>query len=719
MKKKKVTIGGQRPNMSNNARRFKKTRLFLAGGFLLILAGIVFAQQAFNLESFVRHSDPRSILLLYTLSTLIFVVLLVFGFILLRTLVKVWIERKQGKPGSRFKTSLLTMLGVLTLLPAISVFAYAYGLVNRNIDKWFSGPPDNIFETNHKIEQVVYQWQQENAQALLNHLAIDLPRDFEETRKRLNLTALILVEPGGLIESSASEPGIEQATVVNEALDLLGNKTQAFAALDKNWIGAQQVQTAKGRRILAAIFPARQDIAALNAESAMEKVAYNQLKSERLVFRSTYGLVLLLMTVLILFAAVWLGLFLSKKVTEPIEALVAATREISAGNLGYRVEIKAGDELGMLVSQFNKMASQLQGTTAELETRRHYMEIILESVPTGVLSLDPDFRIHTLNRAARTMFSVTTATHLEHVFKGDDLKAIHDLLAECTENGMTREISFQTPGRPTHNAVTASRLTAGGFVLVVEDLTEIVRAQRASAWRDVARRLAHEIRNPLTPIQLSAERISRNIARLPGATPRLATVIQECVGAIVDEVSSLKHLVDEFVRFARLPTVSRIPQPIRELVDRTLALYEGRMDGVALSVEMPDDLPLILMDSMQMRRVLINLIDNALEALSGQSERALRIRCDLARDATMARLTIEDTGVGILDEDRERLFTPYFSTRRDGTGLGLSIASRIVADHGGYIGVEPNVPCGTRFVIELPVCQESSLSTTSPASGSR
>jgi two-component system nitrogen regulation sensor histidine kinase NtrY len=158
---------------------------------------------------------------------------------------------------------------------------------------------------------------------------------------------------------------------------------------------------------------------------------------------------------------------------------------------------------------------------------------------------------------------------------------------------------------------------------------------------------------------------------------------------------------------------------MKDLIDRTLALYEGRMDGVALSVELPEDLPLILMDSMQMRRVLINLIDNALEALSNQTERALHIRCELARDGTMARLTVEDTGAGILDEDRERLFTPYFSTRKDGTGLGLSIASRIVADHGGYIGVEPNYPRGTRFVIELPVCQESSLSTTNPVSGSR
>jgi nitrogen fixation/metabolism regulation signal transduction histidine kinase len=293
------------------------------------------------------------------------------------------------------------------------------------------------------------------------------------------------------------------------------------------------------------------------------------------------------------------------------------------------------------------------------------------------------------------------------------------VLADAKENPVTREIAFATPGRPAHSAVTASRLATGDFVIVVEDLTEVVRAHKASAWREVARRLAHEIKNPLTPIQLSAERIARNIGRLPAASTRISGVMNECVDAIVSEVSSLKNLVDEFVRFARLPAVSRVPDRMRDLVEKTLSLYEGRMEGVAVTVDIPTDMPLVLMDAMQMKRVLVNLIDNALEALSTVDSRELRIVCDLARDGTMVRLTIEDSGSGIAPEDRERLFTPYFSTRKTGTGLGLSIASRIVADHGGYIGVEPNSPRGTRFVIELPVCQESSLSTTSQASGSR
>jgi len=706
--------------MRKDSRKPQNTKLYIATGVLLLLSVVVFAQQAFDLKFIPRSSlTPNQILLLYALSTLIFVVLLVFGFILLRTLVKVWVERKQGKPGSRFKVSLLAMLGVLTLVPAVSVFAFAYGLTNRSIDKWLSAPVDELFKTNEQIESIALKQQQEYAQAILSHLAANVPSDFEQTRRSLQLKALLMIQGAGQVEIGSVEPGIDSENLAREAVSSVSRSNESLIPFNNHWLAARSFDTPAGKRILAAVLPAHVDLAALSAEIDQQKEYYDQLKSSKNTFRNIYGTVLLLMTVLVLFAAVWLGLFLSKKVTEPIEALTAATREISAGNLSHRVNVEAGDELGMLVSMFNDMSSRLQETTVELETRRRYMEIVLESIPTGVIALDPDFRIHTLNRAARTMFSVTTQAHLADVFKGDDLKEIHGLLEDSTEAGITREVSFRTPGRPANSAVTATRLSAGGFVLVVEDLTEVVRAQRASAWRDVARRLAHEIRNPLTPIQLSAERISRNIARLPATSPRVATVIQECVTAISDEVSSLKHLVDEFVRFARLPTVARVPHPMKDLIDRTLALYEGRMDGVALSVELPEDLPLILMDSMQMRRVLINLIDNALEAMSSQPDRELRIRCELARDATMARLTVEDTGAGILDEDRERLFTPYFSTRKDGTGLGLSIASRIVADHGGYIGVETNYPRGTRFVIELPVCQESSLSTTNQVSGNR
>jgi two-component system, NtrC family, nitrogen regulation sensor histidine kinase NtrY len=694
------------------------TKLYLAGFFLLTLALLAFVQAAFNLDPFLSPSEPTQIVLLYTLSTFIFLALLIFGFVLLRTLVKVWIERKQQKPGSKFKTSLLVSLISLTLIPSVLLFLFAFSLVNRSIVKWFSVPVDQIFNAAADLNLEREKQQEELARGILTHLSRIPEADLKDSRSMFGLKAVIVMNEQGDILRSSSEPDIAETNLANQIYPHLRNRSEAFIDLDPYWIGIVRPSGAQNGEIVAAVFPRSQKVVQLASKISQERDHYNALAQNQKLYRDEYVYILLLITVLILFAAVWIGLFLSKRITVPIEALSEATREISAGNLDHRVHVEAQDELGLLVRLFNDMAEQLQGTTRELEARRRYMEIILESIPTGVISVDPDLRINKVNRAARAMFITENVFTLDEVF-GQDMQAVRGLLSAADGNSITREIGFNVHGRPAHVAVTVTRLMTGGFVLVIEDLTEVARAQKASAWREVARRLAHEIKNPLTPIQLSAERIARNISRLPAATPRVTTIIEECVGAIVEEVSSLKHLVDEFVRFARLPAVSRIPNSMKDLVDRTMALYEDRLDGVKVVIDVPEGIPPILMDSLQMKRVLINLLDNAIETLTGEPVQELVIRCELARDETMARLTIADTGRGIAPEDRERLFTPYFSTRKNGTGLGLAISSRIVADHGGYIGAEPNSPKGTRFVVELPLCQESSLSMTSPASGTR
>ena len=699
----------------------RSVKLVIAGASLLILATLVFAQQAFNILPLLNPTDPSGIVVSSALSALVFLVTLVFAFVLLRTVVKVWMERRQQLPGAKFKTGLLIRLVTLTLLPATCMFAFSYGLLNRSIDKWFYTPIEEIFKATDRNNQ---QWNTEHevlARSILTHLASEdeLPSDLEPVRTDFRLKALMVIDPHGQVNRTAAEKGLSSESISRDVVSAMGAGDEVYMDVKDGWLAAIHFQSKTGPKILAAVFPPLDEVARTIDSISDQKDAYLELSRQRKNFRNTYIYMLALITVLVMFAAVSLGLYLSKRLTVPIVALAEATREISAGNLDHRVTVKAGDELGLLISLFNDMADRLHTTSRELENRRHYMEVILESIPTGVISIDGEGHVHTFNRAARTMFSVEHAETLSDIFKGPDLREITALIDDAEATSVSREIGFVTPGRPGHSAVTAGCLATGGTVLVVEDLTEFVRAQRASAWREVARRLAHEIKNPLTPILLSAERITRNIERLPAATPRVNGVIRECVDLIVDEVSSLRNLVDEFVRFARLPTVARYPNSIRDLVDKTLALYEGRMEGVAVTVNLPEDLPPVLIDPMQMKRVLINLIDNALEALSEESDKALTITADLARDGTMVRLTIDDTGRGITAEARERLFTPYFSTRKDGTGLGLSIVSRIIADHGGYIVAEPNPPRGTRFVIELPVCLESSLSTTNRASANR
>ena len=699
---------------------FAPKRLYLAGLALLVLALAVFVQAAFNLESFLSPSFPNQIVLFFTLSTIVFLVLTVSAFILARSLFKLLMERRSEKPGARFKTRLVMSMILLTLFPAIALFAFAFGLVNRSIDKWFSVPVDRVFETAADIQT---EWTTEHesaARGALMEIAAELPVDLDRTASNLRLDAVaVLDETGRVVRGSSNATAY--AEVFREQLIQANGETRAaappilVAQPDGSLVGLVPVTGSEAPLFVAAAFHRPDHLEDLTQTISAEFNNYEQLIADRWFYRDIYVQILALMTILVLFAAVWTGLFLSKRITVPIEALSGATREISAGNLNHRVDVKAEDELGMLVGLFNNMAGRLQVTTAELEDRRRYTETILESIPTGVISIDEENRVTKINRAARTMFSIENAETLEDILNPNDLEQIGELLRLCRQEGAsTREMTLQTDpvtpnagaGDGVHSAVNVSQLATGGYVIVVEDLTEVAKAQKATVWRDVARRLAHEIKNPLTPIQLSAERIARNVDRSKAMNTQTAEVIRECVDSIVGEVGSLKALVNEFGRVAQLPSISRKPTPLKALVDRTLALYEDRFNGIRVRSEIPEGLPPLMLDGLQIKRVLINLIDNALDSMSGQIDKELRIDCELVRDNTMARLSIADSGHGISPEDKDRLFTPYFSTRKDGTGLGLVIASRIVADHGGYIGAESNGH-GARFIVELPVCQES------------
>src|SRR5438093_2673571 len=413
------------------------TKLYVAGFFLLMLALLVFVQAAFNLDPFLSPSEPDQIVLLYTLSTFIFLVLLIFGFVLLRTLIKVWAERKQQKPGSKFKTKLVVSLILLTLIPATCLFLFAFGLVNRSIVKWFSVPVDQIFEATADLSGEWRDEQESIARSILD-LGQDPREDLGRLRQTFQLKAFMVLDEDGHLLRSSGEPGVLQSRLPDQIISALGDRAEAFMQIAPYWIGVRSIQGPQGRQILAAVFPTPQRIIELTSKIADERANYSALVQNQKFYRDIYVAILLIMTVLVLFAAVWTGLFLSKRITIPIEALSEATREISAGNLGHRVEIEAQDELGLLVTLFNDMAEQLQATTRELEARRRYMEIILESIPTGVISVDPELRVNKINRAARTMFpalrdeSVTASDEenpgegsvmvdtLEQIFSGAD-----------------------------------------------------------------------------------------------------------------------------------------------------------------------------------------------------------------------------------------------------------------------------------------------------------
>jgi nitrogen fixation/metabolism regulation signal transduction histidine kinase len=681
-----------------------RTRLYVAGLVLLLLALVVFIQAAFDLTPRIRPSDPSQILPLYVLSTSISLVLIVFGFILSRSLFKLWMDKKSGRPGSRFRTRLvLSMIG-LTLIPAAVLFVFSLGLVNRSIDKWFSTPVETIFEITDRMQSEWRAEQDARTAGILDYLSLSPPADPERAARDFGLDAVAILDsetaliirghgsPEDLRDLSAWVRSGSWEPLVRESSDDGRARGAAPVAGRAEWVAiVTRPDNAFGQIV---------------DEVRAQGDAYEEHRENRQFYRDAYLNIILLITILVLFAAVWTGLHLSRRITVPIEALSGATREISSGNMGYRVNAQADDELGVLVGLFNDMAERIENASTELDERRRYTEIILESIPTGVVSMDDDYRVTKINRAARTMFSITDPERLREVFADTDIEQIGDLLERCRAEGTaSSELILSAHDRPVHSAVLASRLRTGGFVLVVEDLTEVVKAQTASAWREVARRLAHEIRNPLTPIQLSAERIARNVEKA-GVDSRTIAIVNECVASIKGEVESLEELVDEFGRVARLPAISKKLTALKPLVQQTLSLYEGRLTGTSIRLAIPDDLPSIPVDAQQIKRVLINLLDNALQAMAGMDKKRLAVECEVLPDRQVVRITVADSGRGISREDRERLFSPYFSTRKDGTGLGLAISSRIVADHGGHIGAESN-GAGARFVVELPICHES------------
>jgi nitrogen fixation/metabolism regulation signal transduction histidine kinase len=446
--------------------------------------------------------------------------------------------------------------------------------------------------------------------------------------------------------------------------------------------------------------------------------------------------VLLLLTVVVLFATTWFALFLSKLVTRPVVALAEATQEISRGRLDYRVEVRAADEIGDLVHSFNRMAEELESSRRQidassqelsaanvaLEQRRRHIETILESIPNGVLSLNAQRHVTHVNDALLRLFhpmgsgsgaqSALIGASLRDVFAADVLEDLEPLLRRADRMGTTTtQMEMMLPHAALNVAITVATLKhagqALGYVLVFEDLSELLKAQKQAAWREVARRVAHEIKNPLTPIALSAERIRRHLQR--GTPPDSASlkVLNSCADTIAEAVETVRTLVDEFSTLARFPTARPQPANINAIVESTLAMFHERLDKIRVRTSLAPDLPHVMADGEAIKRALANLVDNAAEAMQDALFREIQISTALVANRDVVEITVADTGHGVTRELKERLFLPYFSTKKRGTGLGLAIVNRIVEDHHGSIRVEENQPVGARFVVELPVVSEA------------
>jgi hypothetical protein len=729
-----------RPDQKPSSR--KKVLIPLAVGMALLF-WVLLSLTSFDLP--LNPNTNQQLLFFASLSALIFLLFVALTFVLARNLLKLFAERRLGVLGSKFRTRLVVGSLLLSFLPVIGMFFFAYVLMNRSIDKWFSSPVEEVRRDTATMASLLSNYAAQNTRAEAEAIASSpetqsafasrnssaLANEFQRHASTLQGGfALALVD--GEAEASFGTPA-SWPQLKAKLPQLRSDVPTPFTWGQIEYILGSAPVGDHGLILVGIPLPKQFSETVRQVEASQQR--YLDLARERRLVRRTYMEVLLLLTVVVLFATTWFALFLSKLVTRPVVALAEATQEISRGRLDYRVEVRAADEIGDLVHSFNRMAEELESSRRQieassrdlgvaniaLEQRRRHIETILESIPNGVLSLNADRRITHANHALLRLFHPMTAESgmpgvligapLTDVFAPEVLEDLEPLLRRADRMGTTTTQMEMVVQRATLNvAVTVATLKHDGqglgYVLVFEDLSELLKAQKQAAWREVARRVAHEIKNPLTPIALSAERIRRHLQR--GARPDAASleVLNSCAETIASAVETVRTLVDEFSTLARFPTARPQLSNLNSIVESTLAMFNGRLDNIRVRTFLAPDLPSVMADPEAIRRALANLVDNAAEAMQDALFREIQISTAMIASRDVVEIIVADTGHGVTRELKERLFLPYFSTKKRGTGLGLAIVNRIVEDHHGSIRVEENKPVGARFVVELPMVPE-------------
>jgi two-component system nitrogen regulation sensor histidine kinase NtrY len=732
------------PLLSDTNRRKRNLLVILA--FLVLLGGL----SVFDLGAFAPDLPVASNIVIFALFNLNLIVFLLLLLLLFRNLVKLGFERRQKVIGARFKAKLVLAFLSLAVAPAVLIFIIASNFINKSIEGWFKPQVERPLDQALSVAQTYYANLERMTLRQGQHVARTIEREgLLADDRREALRAYVAEQLDLLSISTLTVLDASGRPLVHVKDPLLGDVAMqdVDAAPIKRGLGGQELTTVRElasgdlieavtpiwvgrggeRRLVGAVIAGTHVTERL--ESKVRGISqafreYKQLKLLKNPIKINFILLFLLMTLIVVFGFTWFGLYLARGITDPIAQLAEGTREVAAGNLAYKVQARADDEIGVLVDSFNRMTDDLatskhrleeayvdlQDKHTELEDRRRYIETVLEAITTGVVSLDALGRITTLNRAAARMFGVSEASAigrlLEEVFTGPEARDVIGLV-QRTRRPKIGTVAIQLHmrrGGANMSLLTSATALRGpegaydGAVLVFDDLTELIKAQRLAAWREVAQRIAHEIKNPLTPIQLSAQRLRRRLARVAGDDAQLVT---ECTETIIQEVDGLKRLVDEFSRFARMPAFVPRPTDVRPLVDAVATLYRESHPQCRIVTRHADDVPLLDVDPDHIKRAVLNLVDNAVEAVGATG--TVMVETEYLLEPPRVRLVVADTGPGIPSEDRDKLFLPYFSTKVAGMGLGLPIVSEIVNEHGGTIRVEDNQPAGTRFIIEVPV----------------
>lgn len=721
-------------------RRRKRERLIIIFTFFVIII-LTF------LETHLTRNDTllpvSSNILIFGLININIILIILLIFLITRNVVKLVYERRRGIIGSKIRTKLVAAFVSLSLIPTFVLFLVSLNFLSYTIENWFSLRIGEALNETLEVAQGSYQQAADYAKFYARQISGDITKNrlyqserteylrtlIEQRQKTRNLALLEVYFEGRREKMVIRNPGNPGVAPMD-----LSPKIMEDVFLGKE---VSTVQSSRIGDLIRGIAPIYSDLSPSEVigvvvvsyympKNLVDKMAiisrtyeeYRQLKLLKNPIKISYMVTLFIVTLLIIFSATWFGLFLAKGITVPIQDLAEATRKIAGGDLEHQINIEADDEIGILVDAFNSMTrnlkrsqEKLEDANVDLERRRKYMETVLRNVSAGVISIDKDDVISIINRAAERMLEIKTEKVLnrryQDVMGPEHMIMVIELLMEleASENGfIEKQLDVSVKGRSLSVLVTTTVISDeennyNGMVLVFEDLTQLQKAERAAAWREVARRMAHEIKNPLTPIQLSAQRLQRKFGDV---LKEDGEVFHECTQTIINQVDVLKNLVNAFSRYARMPVTNPTPNELNSVVGEAVILFQDAHKEVVFDFQKGEDIPILKIDPEQIKRVMVNLLDNAIAALNlpgGQID----IRTFYDRENRQAVVEVADNGCGVPPSFKMKVFEPYFSTKRSGTGLGLAIVTSIIGDHHGRISIRDNTPQGTVVRFELPI----------------
>ncbi len=734
----------QRELPPEELRRRKRERILIV---ILIAVVSVLATVLNRSIHFGQEFPISNQVLIFLLININLLLLLLLIFLVVRNLVKLLYDRKRKVMGARLRTRLVIAFVALTLLPTTVLFVFSIKFITSSIEFWFNVPIEQALENSLSVGHSIYQQAEKDSRFFLERISYQITRrELLGSGKEDNLARYVQVvqREFNMQGLEVYSPNAERiAFSVSQALEGKPFKPVSASDLQRQSEGDNVYtlsMTLDEGELFRTIAPVPFNAAPADAQAFLAITVYiptelsesmgsivrgfeeyQQIKLLKSPIQTFYYITLSVVALLVVFCAVWFGFYLAKTITIPIMELAEGTRRVAEGDLSFALNIQADDEIGSLVSAFNKMthdlrigreqlelsAQMLKEQNLEIEERRRYMEIVLKNVSAGVITVDAKGIITTFNKAAEKMLNLKAGEILNNSYQemltGLQLKLAQEIMETVTSSQLeTVEIPLRLPidGRPRSllayvNALKDESGQPIGIVMVIDDLTELEKAQRMAAWREVARRIAHEVKNPLTPITLSAQRLMRKYSKMIDEP-----IFDECTQMIINHVELIRNLVNEFSAFARFPTASPKPCDLPPILEETVALYREGHPKIQFSLIIEEDIPSMNLDRQQIKQAMINLVDNAVAATRSKG----RIQINVAHDSILkiVRIEVADDGTGISNEDKSRLFEPNFSTKKSGMGLGLTIVNSIITDHNGRISAQDNHPRGAKFVIELP-----------------